>query len=155
MNALVIGRTAPEFKLKDKDGKEWSLKDLNTDYTVVYFYPKDNTPGCTIEANMFTRDLDKFKHVNTSVVGISGGNEQTKSKFCEKHDLKVLLLSDPDFKVAEAYGVYGEKKFMGRIFLGLSRITFVLDKEKRVIKVYNQVKPANHSEEILEFINSQ
>ena len=145
---------APDFKLKDKDGKEHSLKDINNDYTIIYFYPKDNTSGCTIEANMFNKDLDKFKKVNATIIGMSGGDEKTKTKFCEKHDLKILLLSDTDFLVSTKYGVYGEKSFMGRKYMGISRITFILNKDKKIIKIYEKVKPAEHSTEVLEFIKN-
>lgn len=152
---LKEGVKAPSFSLKDKDNQVHNLKDINSDFIVIYFYPKDNTPGCTIEANMFNKDLDKFKKLNTTIIGISGGDSKSKTKFCEKHDLKLLLLSDTDFKVSEKFGVYGEKKFMGRTYMGINRVTFTLDKNKYVIKVFQKVKPPIHSKEVLEFIKSQ
>lgn len=146
---LAVGKKAIDFKLKDKDGKEWSLKDINAKYTVLYFYPKDDTPGCTIEAIDFTKGMADLKTVGATVVGISGGNEKTKAKFCDKHKLNVLLLSDTDFKVSEKYGVYGEKSFMGRKYMGISRVTFILDKNKKVIKVFEKVNPLGHAKEVL------
>lgn len=148
-------KKAPNFSLKDKEKKIYSLKDFNSDFLVVYFYPKDDTPGCTIEAQEFTNNLEKFKKLNASIIGISGGNEGTKAKFCNKYNLKVLLLSDPDFSISKKYGVYGEKSFLGKKFMGIKRTTFILDKNKNIIKAYENVKPLDHSKEILEFIKNQ
>ncbi|KKP92469.1 MAG: Bacterioferritin comigratory protein [Parcubacteria group bacterium GW2011_GWA1_36_12] len=144
-----------DFSLKDKEGKKYSLKNFTSDFIVLYFYPKDDTPGCTIEAQEFTQDLDKFEGLNTIIIGISGGNKETKSKFCNKYNLKVLLLSDPDFLISKKYGVYGEKSFLGKKFMGIKRTTFILDKNRDIIKTYENVKPAGHSEEVLEFIKSK
>jgi len=152
---IETGKKAPHFSLKDKDGKAHSLKDFDSDYTVVYFYPKDSTPGCTIEAQFFTKILDKFKEAKTNVVGISGGDEETKKKFCDKHNLTVTLLSDPGFKTSKKYGVYGKKAFLGRTYMGISRTTFLLDKNKKIIKIFDKVDPAKHPEEVLEFIEGK
>ncbi len=143
-----------DFNLKNREGKSFSLKDLKGDFKVVYFYPKDDTSGCTVEAQEFTRDLDKYKKLKTAVVGISGGDKNTKRKFIDKYNLKVLLLSDSDFSVCKKYGVYGEKSFMGRKFLGIKRTTFALDKDNKIIKIYENVKPEGHSQDVLKFINS-
>jgi len=151
---IKVGASAPDFALKDKEGKIHKLKDVKANYTIIYFYPKDNTPGCTIEANMFNKDLDKYAKIKTKIIGISGGDEKSKTKFCNKHDLKLLLLSDIDFKVSTKYGVYGEKKFMGRTYMGISRVTFILDKNKKVTKVFEKVKPLVHSNEVLEFLKN-
>lgn len=151
---LKMNDNAPDFHLKDKDGKIYSLKSFNSKYLVVYFYPKDDTSGCTLEAKGFTNDLNKFEKLNAKVIGISGGDETTKRKFCDKYNLKVLLLSDPDFSVCKKYGVYGEKSFMGKKFLGIKRITFILDKDKKVIKSYENVTPEMHSEEVLNSLES-
>lgn len=148
-------KKAPHFSLKNKEAKEVALKDINADFTVLFFYPKDNTPGCTIEAKEFSSNIDKFKKLKTEVIGISGGDEKSKQKFCDKHDLEVTLLSDPDFKVSTKYGVYGQKKFMGKEYLGISRTTFILDKNKDIIKVYEKVKPLGHAKEILDFLKEQ
>ena len=145
---------APDFSLKDKDGKNHSLKDIKSKYTVVYFYPRDSTPGCTIEATEFNKYLNHFKRLETTIIGISGGDEKSKTKFCDTHNLKFALLSDTDYKISNKYGVYGEKSFMGKKFMGISRITFVLDKNKKIIKIYDKIKPLIHSNEVLEFIKS-
>ncbi len=148
-------KKAQDFSLENKERQAYSLKDFTSDFLVVYFYPKDDTSGCTIEAQEFTQDLEKFKKLNTTIIGISGGNEETKTKFCNKYNLKVLLLSDPDFSICKKYGVYGEKSFLGKKFMGIKRTTFILDKNKNIIKIYENVKPLGHSKEILEFIKNQ
>ncbi|MBT3406786.1 thioredoxin-dependent thiol peroxidase [Candidatus Woesearchaeota archaeon] len=152
MNEIKSKGKAPAFSLKDKEGVRHSLKDFDSEFIVLYFYPKDNTPGCTIEANMFSKDSAKYSALNTTVVGVSGGDEKTKSKFCERNRLKILLLSDTDFSVATKYGVYGEKSFMGRKYMGVSRVTFILDNSRKIVKVFDKVKPAIHSKEVLEFL---
>jgi len=152
---LKIGDKAQEFSLKDKDSKLHSLKDVKSSFIVLYFYPKDSTPGCTIEAHQFNKDLPNFKKLNTVIIGISGGDEKSKTKFCEKHNLKLLLLSDSDFKVSKKYNVYGEKSFMGKKFLGISRTTFILDKNHKIINIYNKVNPQSNSEEVLSFIKQK
>lgn len=154
--ALKVGDKAPNFKLMDKDGKEWDLKSQKGKYVVVYFYPKDNTPGCTIEAKEFSSLLKDFTELGATVFGISGGNERTKTKFCEKYDLSVTLLSDTDFEVSKSYGVYGQKKFMGRLFNGIHRSTFIIDADGEVAAVFNSVSAKGHAKEMLEAIkNSQ
>jgi thioredoxin-dependent peroxiredoxin len=152
MAKLKEGGKAPSFSLQDKDGEVRKLGEGNFDYTVVYFYPKDNTPGCTIEAQEFSKQIKKFEKAGAAVIGISGGDEKSKIKFCTKHKLKVTLLSDPDFKVASKYGAYGPKTFMGKKFKGINRMTFVLNRHKKVLKIYDKVKAAGHAEEVLNFI---
>ena len=98
--------------------------------------------------------MDDFETLGATVIGISGGDEKSKTKFCEKHNLRVLLLSDLDFTVSDQYGVYGEKSFMGKKYMGISRDTFVLDKDHRVLKIFRSVKPADHITELLEFLKS-
>lgn len=149
---LKTGKKAPAFKLLDRDGEQHQLKELLADYSVIYFYPKDDTPGCTIEAQEFTKYLTQFKKLNVNVVGISGGDQKTKSKFCTKHKLQVLLLSDSDFAVSKKYGVYGEKAFMGKKYMGISRVTYLLDSAGKVLEVYDNVKAKGHAQEILEYI---
>ena len=151
---IKVKEQAPDFSLRDKDGEIHSLSEVNSDYVIVYFYPKDNTPGCTIEAKDFSRDKKEFDKLNTTIIGISGGDEKSKTKFCEKQNLKILLLSDSDFSISNNYGVYGEKSFMGRKYMGISRWTFVLNKNHKIIKIYDKVKPGIHSEEVLEFIKN-
>jgi thioredoxin-dependent peroxiredoxin len=146
---VEVGDKAKDFSLLDKDGKLHQLSEVKSKYTIVYFYPKDSTPGCTIEAKNFSDALAEFESLGVKVIGISGGDQKSKSKFCEKHDLKLILLSDPEFKVAESFGSYGEKMFMGRTFLGIRRDSYLLDKEKKVLKIYRKVKPAVHVQEVL------
>lgn len=149
---LKLGDVGPDFSLKDKDAEVHRLKEIDSDYVVLYFYPKDNTPGCTTEATEFNSKLRSFNSVGATVIGISGGDEKSKQKFCDKHGLKILLLSDPDFTVSGRYNSYGEKKFMGRTFDGIHRKTFVLNHDKRIVKIYPKVKAAGHAAEVLEFI---
>ena len=146
------GRKAPKFSLLDKDGKAHSLSEFQEEYVVVFFYPKDNTPGCTIETKGFDALGPEFSRAGIRVVGISGGNEKSKGKFCDKYGFQVLLLSDTDFEVSKAYGVYGEKKFMGRTFSGIHRVTFVIDSGRKVLKVFGKVKPGKHPHEVLDYI---
>lgn len=149
---LQINKKAPAFNLADKDGVKHALKDIKSEFTIVYFYPKDNTPGCTIEAHEFTKLKSQFKQLDTTIIGISGGNEKTKTKFCEKNKLKIILLSDTNNTIGIKYGIFGEKKFMGRTYQGYNRVTFLLDKNKKIIKVYDKVKPLVHAKEVLKNI---
>ena len=150
---LKEGAKAPGFSLKDRKGKLVSLGSRASDYTVIYFYPKDNTPGCTIEAQEFSRTLRQFAAKKASVIGVSGGDEKTKTTFCEKYGLTVSLVSDSDFKVSRAYGVYGDKKFMGRVFKGIHRKTFIVDKRGVIVRVFSSVKPEGHAQEVLAVID--
>ena len=152
---MNLGKTAPDFKLKDKSGKPVSLNGLKSDFTVLYFYPKDDTPGCTIEAQEFNSSLKSFQKLGAEIIGISGGDEKSKAKFCSKYKLNLTLLSDPDFKVSKAFKAYGPKTFMGKKFNGIFRKTFILDKGKKVIKVFEKVEPKIHADEVAEFIASQ
>ena len=147
------GKKAPDFSLRDKEGTLHSLKTLEGRYLVVYFYPKDDTPGCTVEAKGFSGAKNKLAALGASVVGISGGDEKSKTKFCKKHRLKVLLLSDPGFKVSRAYGSYGRKKFMGRAYMGILRNTYLLDEARRVVRVFENVNPETHVREIIAHIS--
>ena len=152
MSELKEGTQAPNFTLKDKNGDVHSLLDIKSRYVIVYFYPKDNTPGCTVEATSFSKNLADLEVLGATIIGISGGDEKTKTKFCDKYNLKVLLLSDTDFAVSDKYSVYGERSFMGKKYMGLSRDTFVLDQNHKVIKVFRNVKPITHIAELLDFL---
>jgi len=154
MAGLKIGQSAPKFSLKDKDGKAHSVVSAKAEYTVLYFYPKDDTPGCTLEAKEFSKTLPKFQSRNVQVVGVSGGNEKTKANFCKKYSLKIPLVSDPNFKVAKSYGAYGTKKFMGRSFQGIFRKTFLLDKSGKIVRIFDSVKPEGHAAEVLSVIEA-
>ena len=154
MADLKEGQPAPKFSLKDKDGNAHSLGALKSDFTVLYFYPKDDTPGCTLEAKEFSQSLPQFKSRNVNVVGVSGGNEKTKASFCKKHSLSIPLVSDTNFKVAKSYGAYGTKKFMGRSYEGIFRKTFLLDKSGKIARIFDSVKPEGHAEEVLAVIDA-
>lgn len=149
---MKTGTKAPDFKLKDKDGIEHRLSTIEAPHICLFFYPKDNTPGCTIEAQEFSAHSAKFSKNGCAVIGISGGDEKSKAAFCKKNKLSVLLLSDPKFETAKAYDTFGEKKFMGRTYNGIFRKTFVLRNDRTVLKVFDEVKPAGHAEEVLAFL---
>lgn len=149
---MLLGKKAPEFSLKDKDGVVHTLSDIEAAHICVFFYPKDNTPGCTLEAKEFTARLKKFSQKGCALIGISGGDEKSKAKFCKSNALDVTLLSDPDYRVAKAYKTYGEKKFMGRTYNGIFRKTFVLGPDRKIVKVFEEVKPEGHAEEVLAFL---
>lgn len=151
---LAPGSAAPDFALPDRQGVIHSLNEIKGDFTVLFFYPKDDTPGCTIEANEFNAQLEQFRAEKISVVGISGGDNKTKEKFCAKFGLTLPMLSDTDFSVATAYGVYGEKKFMGKTFNGIHRVTYVLDRAAKVLKVFDKVSPEGHAQEVFKYIKS-
>lgn len=143
----------PAFLLPDKDQQQHSLKTLEEKHAVLFFYPKDNTTGCTLEAAGFNRLAKQFKKQGVALIGISGGDAKSKQKFCDKQGLdELLLLSDSDFALAKDCGVFGEKKFMGRAYQGIFRTTFVVDKKGKVLKVFENVKPEEHPQEVLEFI---
>jgi peroxiredoxin Q/BCP len=149
MATIKEGDKAPWFNLKDKDGVPHALDGGTSDYTVLFFYPKDDTPGCTIEAKGFSAQIKDFQTHGVRVFGISGGSDRTKAKFCEKHQITVPLLSDEDFAVARSYGAFGDKKFMGRSFKGIFRKTFILDKAGTVVRIFDSVKPEGHAREVL------
>ncbi|MGK0209168.1 MAG: peroxiredoxin Q/BCP [Patescibacteria group bacterium] len=149
---LKFNEKAPTFSLTDKDGVTHSLSDLKYDFLVLYFYPKDNTGGCTLEAQEFTKLLSEFESLNTAVIGISGGTNKTKANFCDKAGLGVTLLSDSDFAVAKSYDSYGQKKFMGKEYMGIMRNTFVIGPNKRIVHIFENVTAGGHADEVLAFV---
>jgi len=146
---MKLGKKAPDFSLKDKNGTQYSLKSFKGNFVAIYFYPKDDTPGCTIQAKKFTADKAKLAKLKIDVVGISGGDEKSKAKFCKKQELDVLLLSDSDFAVAKEYKSFGEKTFMGRKYQGIFRNTFLLDQDRNIVKIFEKASPEDNSEEIM------
>lgn len=146
---LEIGMKAPNFTLKDKDGNEVSLSDYLGKKVVVYFYPKDNTPGCTRQACAFGETYGEFKAKNTEVIGISKDSVASHVKFAEKYSLPFVLLSDPDRQAIEAYGVWQEKKMCGKVGMGVVRTTFVIDENGNIEKIMPKVKPDTNAAEIL------
>ena len=140
---------APIFKLASTSKNIYSLKDSIGKYIVIYFYPKDDTPGCTLETNDFNKLLPNFKKLNCEILGISKDNIKSHDKFREKYKIKFSLLADEDLEVLKKYKVWGKKKFMGREFMGIIRTTFLLDKKGKIIKIWENVKVKDHAKEVL------
>lgn len=151
---LKEGSKAPEFKLNDSEGKSVSLKDFRGKDVVLYFYPKDNTSGCTQEACDFRDAYPDFQKLDIAVLGISADSEKSHSGFASKYNLPFILLSDPEKNVIEKYGVWKEKSMYGKKYMGIERTTFLIDKEGKVAKIFPKVKVAGHVDEIKEFYNS-
>ena len=145
---------APIFKLPSTNKKEYSLKDSIGNYVIIYFYPKDDTPGCTIETNDFNKLLPKFKKLNCEILGISKDNLNSHDKFRDKYNIKFDLLADEEIKVLKKYKVWAKKKFMGREFMGIVRTTFLIDKKGKIIKIWNNVKVKDHAKEVFETLQN-
>ena len=148
---LAEGSEAPNFTMRDNYGKTIKLSDLlgNRDI-VVYFYPKDFTPGCSTQATEFSRDYKKFRDAGIEIVGISSDDEKSHEKFREKMGIPYQLVADTDNEVSKKYGVYGPKSFMGKEYMGVTRSTFLVDKKGKIVKIFKKVKPAGHSQEVFE-----
>lgn len=151
---LEVGSKAPDFSLPDKDGKVVSLRDFAGKKVVLYFYPKDNTPGCTKQACAFAGAYEEFKRKDVVVIGISKDSISSHQKFAEKHNLPFLLLSDPELKAIQAYGVWQEKKLYGKVSMGVVRSTFLIDEFGMIERVMPKVKPDSNAAEILAYINA-
>ena len=147
---LKINTKAPDFTLTSTNNTDYSLKKSLGKYVVIYFYPKDDTPGCAIEANDFNKLLPQFKKLNCEVFGISKDNLKSHDKFKEKYQLKFDLLSDEELTVLKKFKVWGKKKFMGREFMGILRTTFLIDKKGKILKIWKNVKVKDHAKEVLE-----
>ena len=152
---LTVGMKAPDFTLKDKDGNSVSLSDFIGKKVVVYFYPKDNTPGCTRQACAFAGSYDEFKSKGVEVIGISKDSTASHVKFAEKYDLPFILLSDPELEVIKAYGVWQEKKLYGKVSMGVVRSTYIIDEQGMIEKVMPKVKPDTNAAEILAYLNGE
>jgi peroxiredoxin Q/BCP len=149
---LVEGKKVPDFKLLDQDGKEHKLSEYKGKKVIIYFYPKDDTPGCTTEACNFRDDSAIYKKKGAVVLGISTDDIKSHKKFQEKYSLPFTLLSDNEKKVVDSYGVWKKKKFMGREYMGTSRETFVIDENMKLLKHFDSVDVKSHSKEILDLI---
>ena len=147
---LSIGDVVPDFSLKDTEGEIVTKSDLKGKKYVVYFYPKDFTPGCTTEAAEFARDYKKFKSADIEIIGISPDDVDSHKKFGKKMEVPFILLADTDKEVAKKFGVWGKKQFMGREYMGVNRTTFLVDEKGKVFKVFEKVKAAGHAQEVLE-----
>ena len=150
---LAIGDKAPQFTLSDKDGNPVSLSDFLGKRVVLYFYPKDNTPGCTRQACAFAQNYRAFRDKGVEVIGVSRDSAASHAKFAEKYDLPFILLSDPELTAIQAYGVWQEKKLYGKVSMGVVRTTFLIDAEGKIEKVMPKVKPDTNAAEILAALN--
>jgi len=146
------GQKAPDFKLPDASGKTVSLKDLKDKTVILYFYPKDDTPGCTVQACGFRDEYKQFTKKGAVIVGVSPDDAKAHTKFVEKFKLPFVLLSDTEKKTVQDYGVWVEKSMYGKKYMGVARTTFLI-KDGKIAKVYEKVKPEEHAGEILEFLS--
>ena len=151
---LKISTKAPDFKLPSTSKDKYSLKDSIGKYVVIYFYPKDDTPGCTIETNDFNKLLSKFRKLECEIYGISKDNLKSHDKFRDKYKIKFDLLADEELTTLKKYKVWGKKKFMGREFMGIVRTTFLIDKKGKIIKIWDNVKVQDHAKEVLETVKN-
>jgi len=146
---LAEGDKAPTFELQDADGKTVKSSEFKGKKYVVYFYPRDFTPGCTIEADEFSKEYKKFQKIGVTIIGISTDSVESHKKFVDKMGIPYVLLSDPESEVSKKFGVWGKKQFMGREYMGIQRSTFLIDEKGKIFKVYPSVKPKGHAEEVL------
>ena len=147
---LNIGDKAPHFNLRDQNGINISLSSLKGNRVILFFYPKDDTPGCTIEVCNFRDDFSQYTDINAIILGVSPDGEESHRKFIKKFDLPFSLLCDEDHSVAEKYGAWGEKNMYGRKYMGIIRTTVQIDRDGTIEKIYEKVRPKNHSKDILE-----
>ena len=149
---LEVGMKAPDFSLLDKDGNTVRLSDFQGKKVVLYFYPKDNTPGCTRQACAFAASYEQFRTQDIVVIGISKDSAASHLKFAQKYDLPFILLSDPELQAIQAYGVWQEKKLYGKVSMGVVRTTYIIDEQGIIEKVMPKVKPDTNAAEILAYL---
>ena len=154
MNKQIKLKKAPNFKIPSTDGKIFELNKIKNKYIIIYFYPKDDTPGCTIETNDFNSLLQKFKKLDCLVIGVSKDSIESHQKFKKKYNIKFNLLADEKKHAIKDYKTWGKKKFMGREFMGLIRSTFLI-KDQQIIKEWRSVKVKDHALEVLSFIKNR
>lgn len=152
---LEIGMKAPDFTLQDKDGNQVSMSDFAGKKVVLYFYPRDNTPGCTRQACAFAQNYDGFKERGVEVIGISKDSIASHAKFADKHELPFILLSDPELVAIQGYDVWKEKKLYGKVSMGVVRTTYVIDENGIIEKVMPKVKPDTNAAEILAYLDGE
>lgn len=152
---LEVNTMAPDFALQDKDGNSVSLADFRGKKVVLYFYPKDNTPGCSRQACAFAKAYDAFKKDNIVVIGISKDSVASHQKFAEKYSLPFILLSDPELVAIQAYDVWQEKKLYGKVSMGVVRSTYIIDEKGIIEKVMPKVKPDTNADEILAYLKNE
>ncbi|MEM7577787.1 MAG: thioredoxin-dependent thiol peroxidase [Planctomycetota bacterium] len=155
MSIPEIGKKAPAFSLADQDGTKHKLADYAGKHVVLYFYPKDDTSGCTKQACQFRDDLPKFDKLDAVILGISPQDGKSKAKFAGKHDLNFPILADDDAKVCEKYGVWQEKSMYGKKYMGVVRTTFLLDGKGKIVERWDKVKVPGHAEAVLKAIEAQ
>ncbi|GAB4295120.1 MAG: thioredoxin-dependent thiol peroxidase [Ignavibacteriaceae bacterium] len=148
------GKKAPDFKLKDQNGKQHKLSDYKGKKVVLYFYPKDNTPGCTTEACNFRDEFSAFRKLDAVIIGVSPDSITSHKNFAEKYNLPFTLLSDEEKKVIEKYGVWVEKTLYGRKYMGVERSTFIIDENGKIKKIFRKVKVNGHNKEVTEALKS-
>ncbi len=151
---MDVNDKAPQFALPDQNGETVSLKDLRGKYVVLYFYPRADTPGCTIEACDFRDSYGKIRKTGAVLLGISPDTPKAQKKFEEKFDLPFTLLGDADKKVANAYGVMKEKNMYGKKVMGVARTTFIIGPDGKILHIFNKVKPEGHSQEVLDYLKT-
>jgi thioredoxin-dependent peroxiredoxin len=154
MNTINEGEKAPQFEGKDQNGNTIRISDFTGKKLVLYFYPKDDTPGCTKEACNLRDNYQALKDQGIEIIGVSADTESKHQKFIEKYDLPFPLIADTEKEIIQAFGVWGEKKFLGKTYDGIHRITFVMDENGNVLKRFDKVKTADHAAQILEAINA-
>ena len=152
---LEVGAKAPDFTLKDKDGNDVSLKDFYGKKVVLYFYPKDNTPGCTKQACAFAGTYKGFEELGVQVIGISKDSVKSHVNFAAKYNLPFILLADPELQAIQAYDVWKEKKLYGKVSMGVVRTTYIIDESGVIEKVMAKVKPDTNAAEILEYLRNE
>jgi peroxiredoxin Q/BCP len=148
------GESVPKFELQDSDGKTVSSADFKGKKHIIYFYPRDFTPGCTIEADEFSKEYKKFQKLGVQIIGISTDDVESHKKFCKKMNIPYVLLSDTDAKVCKKFGVWGKKQFMGKEYMGVHRSTFLVNEKGVVFKAFPSVKPKGHADEVLQFLTN-
>ena len=154
MTKLKAGQTAPDFVLKDENGQKHALKDYRGKFVLLYFYPKDDTTGCTTEACNFRDDYSAYQDAGVVILGVSADDEKSHLKFKTKYSLPFTLLADTEKEVVKKYDVWGKKKMYGKEYMGIYRTTFLIDKNGKIAKIFENVKPASHSQEVLEVIGA-
>ena len=152
---LETNTKAPDFTLPDKDGNPVSLSDFRGKKVVLYFYPRDNTPGCTRQACAFAAAYDRFRSMDVTVIGVSKDSVASHLKFAQKYDLPFILLSDPELQAIQAYDVWKEKKMYGKVSMGVVRTTYIIDEQGNIEKVMPKVKPDTNAAEILEYLTGE
>tara|TARA_B100001248_G_C27319538_1_gene426074 strand:+ start:245 stop:715 length:471 start_codon:yes stop_codon:yes gene_type:complete len=155
MKIVEIGKKISNFKAKSTNENEFNLKDFQDGFIVLYFYPKDNTPGCTQEGIDFSNNYRKFKNLNTEIIGISKDNIKSHENFKKKYKYKFDLISDEDEKICKMFDVIKEKNMYGKKYMGIERSTFIVDKKGKLLKEWRKVKVKGHVEEVLKFIKDQ